>query len=213
MKAEGLVGPQTQGDGALAPNRYLRDGSLAVSELHGKYYEQSYRGNTFWATMTAGVIFPTTGATAANVMTLANPAGSGKNLSLISFDQVYTIVPVTPLTGLYGLYVNTNTIAAAVTGTAITAIPGLIGGKNNPVGVPLSTSTIPATATLLVPYGQKITGELAASVGMFAIPGIHLDIDGRIVLSPGTAITPQMTVNDSTNASVICSFCWEETAV
>ena len=213
MKAETVVGPQTAQDSALLPARSLRDGAVAVSEVHGKYYEQSYRGNVFWATMGAGVIFPTTGATAANVLTLTNPAGSGKNLSLISFDMVFTIIPVTPLTGLYGLYVNTNIAAAAVSGTALAPQPALLGSNAGSVAKPLTTSTVPATATLLLPFFQKVTGEIAAVFPIPGMPSVHLDLDGKIILAPGTAITPQQTVNDSTNASVICTFCWEETAL
>src|SRR5713101_1068723 len=108
MRIETEVGPQTLSDGALSVPRLGKNAEAIVTELHGKYYETNYRGNIFWATMLAGVIFPAPAATAANVMTLANPAGSGKNLVLVSFDMVFTIIPGTPLTGLYGLYVNNN---------------------------------------------------------------------------------------------------------
>ena len=206
----GAVGPQTLSDGAQALPRQGRSAEQIVTELHGKYYESNYRGNIFWATMTAGVIFPAPAATANNPMTLANPAGSGKNLVLVSFDMVFTTLPGTPLTGLYGLYVNTNTVAAAATGTAIVPIPGFVGTSTSPVAKPLSTSTVPAAPTLLVPFGQKVTGEVAAAAPMTPYPGIHLDFDGRIIIGQGAAITPQMTAADTTNATVLCSFCWEE---
>jgi hypothetical protein len=207
---QGQVGPQVVADGTTPTIRSEKSGALVVIELRGKYAEQTYRGNVFWACMTAGVILPAPAATAANPFTLANPAGSGKNLNLISFDMIMTIIPGTPLTGLYGLYVNTNVIAAAVTGTAIVPIPGLIGSKFNPVGQPFSTSTVPAAPTLLLPFGNKITGEVAAVVPITGLPAYHIDFDGRVSLSPGSAITPQQTVADTTNASVLCAMCWEE---
>src|SRR5436309_3544891 len=139
----GSVGPVVWADGTDGGLRFSRSGEQIVSELHGKYAEQSFRGNVFWAAMTAGVILPAPAATANNPMTLANPAGSGKNLFLISFDMVVTVIPGTPLTGLYGLYVNTNPVAAAVTGTAIAPIPALVGSNYQPVAKPLSTSTVP----------------------------------------------------------------------
>src|SRR5258708_5710415 len=125
---------QATADGVEATLRQGRLNDLIVSELHGKYAEQVYRGNVFWACMTAGVIFPAPGATANNPFTLANPAGSGKNLNLIGFWMVFTTIPGTPLTGLYGLYANTNVVAAPVTGTAIVPLSALLGSNAQPVG-------------------------------------------------------------------------------
>lgn len=211
MLTEGTVGPQVIADGVQANVRLGKGAEVVVTELHGKYYEQSYRGNIFWATMPAGVIFPAAGATAANVMTLANPAGSGKNLVLISFDMAITILSGAPATGLYGLYVNTNVIAAAVTGTAITPIPALVGSSYQPVAKPVSTSTVPAAPTLLKPFGQKFTGGVITASPLPGNPVFHIDFDGSIILAPGSAITPQLSAADATNnASVICSFVWEE---
>lgn len=207
------VGPQTIQDGVPTNLRAGKSAEFVVAELRGKYAEQTYRGNIFWACMTAGVIFPAPAATAANVFTLANPAGSGKNLNLISMDMVMTIIPGTPLTGLYGLYVNTNVIAAAVTGTAVIPTPGLVGSKFAPVGLPFSTSTVPAAPTLIVPFAQKVTGEVATANPISGLPAFHIEFDGKVSLSPGSAITPQQTVADTTNASVIIAMCWEEVPV
>lgn len=213
IEIQGAVGPQTVSDGAVARPRLGKTAEQIVTELHGKYYESSYRGNVFWATMSAGVIFPAPAATANNPITLYNPAGSGKNLVLISFDMVLTVIPGTPLTGLYGLYVNSNPIAAAVTGTALAAQSALIGGTAAAVARPLTTSTVPVAPTLLLPFGNKVTGEVAAVVPITGLPAYHIDFDGKVILAPGTAITPQQTVADTTNATVLCAFCWEEIPV
>lgn len=213
VQVMGQVGPTLLSDGATAAFRQGRSAEQVITELHGKYAEQTLRGNTFWATMTAGVILPAPAATAANPFTLANPAGSGKNLVLISFDMVVTVIPGTPLTGLYGLYVNTNVVAAAVTGTTITPLPGLLGSSFAPVAKALSTSTVPAAPTLLLPFGQKVTGEVVTANPSPGLPAFHIDFDGRVALAPGTAITPQQTVADTSNATVLCSVCWEEVLV
>jgi hypothetical protein len=214
MQIESQVGPQLLSDGSVTALRLGRTGEQVVTELHGKYYEQAVRGNVFWATMTAGVILPAVGATAANAMTLANPAGSGRNLSLIGFDMVVTTINATPATGLYGLYVNTNIVAAAVSGTAIVPIPGLVGSNYQPVAKPFSTSTVPAAPTLLKPFGYKETGGVVGAVPITGLPGFHIDFDGTVVLVPGTAITPQTGgTADSTQPVVLCSFCWEELVI
>ena len=208
---KGAVGPYRVASGVESPIRLGQDSETIVTELHGKYYESSLRGNVFHATMTAGVIFPAVAATAANVMTLANPAGSGKNVSLISFDMVVTTINATVATGAYALNVNTNVIAAAVTGTAIVPVPALIGSNSLPVAKPLSTSTIPAAPTIWWPFGYKETGGVVTALPISGVSSFHIDFDGLGILSPGTCITPQIigTV-DTTNATVLCAFRWEE---
>jgi len=210
---QGQVGPQTGSDGVIMTSRFGKTGENIVTELHGKYAEQTYRGNVFWACMTAGVILPAPAATAANPFTLSNPAGSGKNLNLISFDMVITALPGTPLTGLYGLYVNTNVVAAPVTGTVITPLPGLLGSNYQPVGKPFSTSTVPAAPTLILPFGFKVTGEVVTANPSPGLPSFHIEFDGKLILSPGASITPQQTVADTTNATILCAMCWEEIPV
>lgn len=208
--ARGAIGPFRGGPGVETPLRLGQDSELVVTELHGKYYETCRLGNIFYACMTAGVIFPAPAATAANPMTLANPAGSGKIIIPISFDLVFTILPGTPLLGTYGLYVNSNIIASAVTGTAITPVSGLVGSNYRPVANAFSTSTVPAAPTFLMPFATKLTG---ASTTLPNIPSYHIDFDGRLILLPGTAITPQQTVADTSNATVIGMVCWEEVAI
>lgn len=213
IEIQGIVGPVISSDTAGVRLRMGKAAEQVVTELHGKYAEQTYRGNVFWACMSAGVIFPAPAATANNPITLANPAGSGKNCNLISFDMVVTVIPGTPLTGLYGLYVNTNVVAAAVTGTAITPLPGLLGSSSLPVAKPLSTSTVPVAPTLLLPFANKVTGEVVTASPSPALPAFHIEFDGKVSLAPGSAITPQQTVADTSNATVLCCFCWEEVPI
>ncbi len=213
MQIESQVGPQTQSDGVHASLRLGRTGEQVVTELHGRYYEQGVRGLIYWATMTAGVILPAAANTTNNPMTLANPAGSGKNVSLVSFDMEFTTLNATVGSGAYGLYVNTNTIAAAVSGTAITPISGIVGSNYVPVAKAFSTSTIPAAPTLLKAFGFKLVGGVAAAVPISGNPSMHIDFDGTAILTPGTAITPQLSAADTTNATVLCSFCWEEVVI
>lgn len=210
----GQVGPQILSDGVGQAFRQSRSAELVVTELHGKYYEQAYRGNVFWATMATGVILPAPGATAANPISLYNPIASGKNLSLIAFDMIFTVIPGTPLTGLYGLYVNNNPTAAAVTGTTLAPIALPLGSGSTSVAKPLTTSTVPVAPTLMKLVAQKVTGEVATVVPNPGLPAFHVgDFDGAFLIGPGCAVTPQQTVADTTNGTVICSFVWEEIPV
>jgi hypothetical protein len=213
MQIESQVGPELMSDGASTALRLGRTGEQIVTELHGRYYEQTVRGALYWATMTAGVIFPAPANLTNNPMTLANPAGSGRNVSLVAFDMVFTTINATAATGLYGLYVNSNVVAAAVSGTAIVPVCGVVGSNFQPVAKAFSTSTIPAAPTLMKPLAFKLVGGVASAVPITGLPSIHVDFDGTFILTPGTAVTPQIGTADTTNATVLCSFCWEELVI
>jgi hypothetical protein len=48
---EGRVGPEIAGDGSDMELRLTRDGAGVVQELHGRFFEQNYRGAVFSAGM------------------------------------------------------------------------------------------------------------------------------------------------------------------
>lgn len=47
MKVEGQVGPQIVTDGAFNEFRLGKTAEQVVQELHGRFYEQNYRGVLF----------------------------------------------------------------------------------------------------------------------------------------------------------------------
>lgn len=89
MQISGRVGPVLAVDGATQPLRLDRQGGQAVSQLHGRYYEQNYRQSLFRGGMTltaiANVTFTTgtLGATCTPIFGLYNPMGSGVNAVLV----------------------------------------------------------------------------------------------------------------------------------
>src|SRR5437870_6134728 len=82
MLIQGQVGPQVVSDGTETTPRLGRSSEVIVTELHGKYYESNFRGNLFHATIDTGGVALAVAGTASGIA-LANPAGSGKNLSLV----------------------------------------------------------------------------------------------------------------------------------
>jgi hypothetical protein len=119
-----------------------------------------------------------------------------------------TTAPGTSTLGVYGLYVNNNPIAAAVTGTAITPICCSVGAGAQPVGRPFTSATLPVAPTIFRIVGQRYAAYPAS--GLPQAP-LDLDCDGFIVLQPGTSICIQQVTADTTsNASAICAITWEE---
>lgn len=206
----GLVGPAVLQDGApSAPIRQGKTGEVVVTELHGKYFEQAYRGNVFTvAQAAAGVVMTTVGATAA--FALANPFGSGKNLSLIRIEAVIKVLPGTPVIGYYGIYVNTAPQAAAVNGTALAAINALVGSGFQSVAKPFTTATLPATPTLFRPFEQKTT---TAEAPLSPPPVFAIDFDGTLLVAPGCTVSVNQDAADTSNATMVVFATWEENPV
>ena len=107
-------------DGSNLPALQGKQGDLVVSELHGKYYTQSYRGNSYWgSTAAAGVTLTIVTATTNVGLILWNPQGSGKNAALIAT----TITPTTAMTTAagYGYGIVLNAGAGVATGAPFSA--------------------------------------------------------------------------------------------
>lgn len=75
------TGIQNNQDGQIIQARAGKQGDALISELHGRYYETTYRENMFGIT---GALTTTTAAGAATFtgLIVGNPAGSGYNLAV-----------------------------------------------------------------------------------------------------------------------------------
>lgn len=205
MKIEGVVGPAQLADGTDSEPRLGRSGEQIVTELHGKYFEQAWRGNLYHASIPlAGVALVASGVTAG--FALYNPIGSGKLMSLI--EVRLGLVSGTLVVGTIMHGVNTNPTAVAVTGvTPLTPVSGLIGASGNPVGKAFATATLPVAPTPLRPLAIKYPSAAASA------PAVVSDlIDGQIVLSPGTSWC-LFVVGADTTPLELGSVSWEEVAV
>jgi len=200
MQSEALVGPQILADGNIARLRQSKGGELIVSELHGKFFEQNYRGNLFHATVgTAGVALAVAGTTAG--IALANPAGSGRLVSLVRVT--FGLVSGTLVVGTIMHGVNTNLIAAPVTGTALVPIPGRIGSGFQPSAKAFVTATLPVAQTPLRPFANKAA---TPPFGLYSE-----DVDGQMILEQGATWSLFVVGADTTPLEIV-GVTWEEVA-
>jgi hypothetical protein len=85
----GQVGPQTLQDGASQGVRQGKSAEVIVSELHGRFFEQNYRGAVFSGGMTLTAISNATfttgtlGATCTPIIGVWNPATSPVNIVVL----------------------------------------------------------------------------------------------------------------------------------
>lgn len=200
----GQVGPQVLNDGVGQVGRQGRQAEWVVQELHGRYYEQGFRGNVFVAANVAAQA-TTTGVAAATGLILTNPLASGKYVSII--DITVGVGAVVAAAFEVGLFANTNVLAAAVTHTTpIVPTCALLGSASVPVAKVDSSATLPAAPTHI--RTLLASGWVTATAQSQEVA--KDEIAGAVILLPNTAVSVQSLVGTQ---SIIASVTWEEVAI
>lgn len=223
----GAVAKYADGSQPGAGIRMGNQGDALVSELHGRFYEQAYRGNLYFG--------GTTSLTAINNAT---------------FTTATTGVTATPIVGLYNplsnaatnLVVLQATLAATI--TALTATGGgpyvwMVSTGNNAISTgntPYNRKTLTAAGSFAKVFGGAaltgMTGTLAAMagsalgggqysnasfVGTAAGPpallaGFVENLDGSLIVPPGGVLALMATTTPVAH-SVTASLLWEEVPI
>jgi len=172
------VGVQNNPDSSsLITTRMGKQGDSIVSELHGRYYEQTYRGNVF-SLNTQGTAVTTTAALATTWTGLgvSNSVGSGVNLVLLSFRACQFAVGAAATVGILG---GAGTFASGLTPQSRIIGQGPASKMNGSASATISTPLLIAT------YGTL--GSLATT-GYGLVNGVFVDISGDLIVPPGSFI-------------------------
>lgn len=190
-----VIDPSSGGtaDGSFPIVNVGRSNELIVSELHGKYFEQLYRGNVFYGnTATAGVVIAIS-STLTPTFSIWNPAQSGKLMV-----PICALIGWTATTAALGTFVWHSTTGAGA-GLA-TAAPFSAFGSGTPVNANLGSSKASAMR-----FAGGGTTTLTAAASFYRGTGISTlpttaatataswwlardEWDGNGCLQPGTAI-------------------------
>lgn len=200
MLIKGVAGVQNQPDLTPIFARSGRQGELLASELHGRYYEQTYRGNMF-SISTQGTNVTTTAALATTFTGLAisNPASTGVNLVLNKFTATQFAAGVAATVGIMG--------GIGVLTASLTPQSRVIGGGQVSKALASASATI-STPVLIVAVGS--VGSVATTA-YGATNGIVFDAEGSIIVPPGSFIA-SYTSTAQTSAWQF-SFAWEEVPI
>ena len=176
----GYVGPQTALEGPGPAVRQLRDGSLGVAEVHGRYYEAAYRKNLFMAAV-FGQAVTAVGTSMTGLILINNASQVNLALQKIGFQETVTSASATSV-GL--AWFNTQGAFGATTLTAVTAVPGFLGAggpKASPYSAVNSTNGTPVQMFAFLHNTAAIatTGEDI---------GADLDLEGSILVPPGFGV-------------------------
>ena len=194
---KGIVGePTAEPDGGEATARIGRMGDLVVSELQGRYYENTKRQNIFSlpgiATTTGIAALHINGAAAAAAgqYALVNPINSGNDLVLLR-ASVAVISGTVPAGPVWHAFFNAASVVVAKSNT-------IIGNYGN-VGIgSVAVDFNNAASTALAATGKSVVVRqmpVNFSAGTFANLGgaaiASEEVAGDIIIPPGVGWTLQ----------------------
>ena len=193
-------------------------GDLIVTELHGKFYEQAYRGNLFSIGSTVTALSANTitlTATTTPIIGLYNPSTSTVN-AVISKAILQIAVAgnsaVAPGGFVWATSINNNSIS---TGLATLNRKTLANNGSQVKGFAGSTALTGLTNNLGIQGGAAF-GTLLVSEGSTATPvvsgSVIQEFDGSLIIPPGAVLALLNTVS-TTTVSVCAEIIWEEIPV
>jgi hypothetical protein len=224
IEVYGQVGPSalSAGDGANIEVRQGRSGEMVVQELHGRFYEQTYRGNVYSGGMTltsisaATFTSATTGATATPIAGVWNPAGSQVNAVLLQAALGVTLTAL-QATGA-GPYVwmvapTTAAISTAKNPFNRKTLTAAGGSARDLSGVALTGMT----GTLAVMGASALGGGSASNAAFLGtaasmqatFQGFVENLDGSIIVPPGYLAVLMATTTPVAH-SAASTILWEE---
>jgi hypothetical protein len=227
MQVQTQVGPiattASIAPGTVAAMRSGNLGDVIMSELHGRFYEQAYRGNVFTGginavtALSANTIGLT--ATATPILGLWNNLSNTVNLVLLqaSLQMMYNTAttPAPPGALVWAASTSNGGISTGTTPTNVKTLTGsgsqakyftpataLTGLTNNLVI--FAASDIPTPGSLA--YGTIANTSIAPLIG-----GVQ-NFDGGLIVPPGGVLALLNTVS-TTTFSVYGRITWEEVPI
>jgi len=167
-----------------------------VSELHGKYFTQTYRGRLWHASITAATAIPAFATNATPNFGIFNPAGNNTAVVLARFNVGFAAG--TGIAGQIG-YAYLNPAGTAPAGTAApvsayTAGPaiqsGVAGGKYAGNIIFGSSFTIGGVVSALTIHKWANLSQGAPITTTAAMYSLFEDFDGTVIVPPNTLWCP-----------------------
>jgi hypothetical protein len=210
MLIQNQVGPLATSSslaaGLQAVGRAGNMGDAIVSELHGRYYEATYRRAMFNAAIT-GQITTVGLATTYTGLCLSNPVGSTVNVVINKVGFAFIVAFAAGAT--IGLMTGYNAGTNVTHTTPVTPRNQFFGVGASGVALVDSSATLPTAPTLNTILAAGLTGAIT-TVPLIG-PSV-VDLEGSIIL-PAGAYCAFYTSTVSGAAAGAFSFSWEEVPV
>lgn len=221
MIIQGQVGPQILADGATQPIRQGKSGETTVQELHGRFFEQCYRGALFsWAkTLTAlSANSISLSATTTPIIGVWNPITSPVNLVILQAAMQCNPNNLTSGAGP-GVFVWAASVqnSAISTGNVPWNRKTLAQSGSFAKGFDLATALTGLTNNLVIfdeadfinPSGLTYTTLVSTSVDALRSVGGVYNFDGSLIVPPG-GVLALLNTTSCTTFSAVARIMWEE---
>ena len=200
-----VTGPQNQSDSTTISARSGKQGDQIVTELHGRYYEQTYRGKVFTAA-TQALVTTTVGlATTYTGLVLSNPITSVVNLEILKASMMQSVIQSVQVEA-FALATGYNATTNVTHTTPVAVKSSLIGTGAAGTGLADVAATLPTAPFYDVFVGNTNTAT-ANSTGVNVI-----EFAGVIILPPGAYIA-WVTPAQASVAGMWFGFKWAESPV
>jgi hypothetical protein len=201
----------TDGNQYIAP--LGRQTEQLVTELHGKYYTQAYRGRLFHGSINTAAAIPVTSATGLTGPVLWNKTGNSRNMVLVRLTLGWTGTTEAP--GAFQLAWAGNAGSTVATGALMTAFTAVTPYNANLGSGTAATCFMGSAATLTAAMTQFITLGFShlttTGTSTFGSFQIIYDFDGTLIIPPGVAAT--IVATTATASLYTSTVSWYESPV
>jgi hypothetical protein len=204
--------------GTCGNNRLGQFGDTIVSELHGKWYEQAYRGNLYSVGMTSTALSANTitlTATTTPIVGVWNPLASTVNLVIakaILQTSVAGNSAVAPGAFVWATSINNGAIT---TGLAPLNRKTLAAAGSQAKGFTAAVALTGITNNLVIQqaaaFGPLVAAQGATATPLFS-PASTEEFDGSLIVPPG-GVLALLNTTSTTTISVASMLLWEEVPI
>ena len=221
MYLQGQVGPQITADGSTPAMRLGRSAEGVIQELHGRFYEQCYRGNTFSWGKTAAALSAnsiTLTATTTPIIGLWNPSTSIINAVILQ-ARVQSVLQAASSTTQGALVWAISTGNGGITvGNSPWNRKTLVQSGSACKGFDLATAFTGLTNNLVIfdaadlSCGVQITTSTVTAATVVPMTNAVQNFDGNLIVPPG-GVLALLNTTSTTNITVAAGILWEEVPV
>jgi hypothetical protein len=182
---------------------------LLVTELQARYYEQNYRGNTFFLSVASAAGTAFVGAAGGTpLLGIYNPAGSGKNLVLKAATVALVAAASAAGQTQFRIYAG---VSALPTGTLTSPVNANTLQPSGSVAKGIVNTAM--TSSTAIQYVTTIgTYYWATAAGAIFSPPISWDCAGQIIVAPGNLLALG-SVTILTSMTNDASLFWDEVSI
>ena len=212
MLLQNVVGqPSAGGNNAMMNGRSGQLGDAIVSELHGRYYETTYRGNSFILSVSAATtITAFTGAAGGTpLIALFNPSGSGRNAVVNKVSVGNAVAATAAGTAAWGLYFGTTAAITQATTTTPWSMSTQLQSGSVMTGFRNVALTSSSAASNVIPL---MSYYWATAAGVGNVTNAVTDLEGSLIIPPGAYVALGASTALS-SSQWIGSLQWEEVPV